>query len=51
MSKESDMLEELRKIRELLTPVPEPEKPKNLAAEFLLSLTFKKLLFLMFYTP
>ncbi|MHA2035947.1 MAG: MscL family protein [Promethearchaeota archaeon] len=37
MSKESDMLEELKKIRELLTPEPkpEPEKPKNLAAEFL----------------
>jgi large conductance mechanosensitive channel len=37
MSKENDMLEELKKIRELLTPepVPEPEKPKNLAAEFL----------------
>ena len=31
------MLEELKKIRELLTPKPEPapEKPKNLAAEFL----------------
>jgi large conductance mechanosensitive channel len=37
MSKESEMLEELKKIRELLTPEPEPEpeKPKNLAAEFL----------------
>ncbi|MFX1410598.1 MAG: MscL family protein [Promethearchaeota archaeon] len=37
MSKESDMLEELKKIRELLTPKPEPEpeKPKNLAQEFL----------------
>ncbi|MHA1987239.1 MAG: MscL family protein [Promethearchaeota archaeon] len=37
MSKENDMLEELKKIRELLTPAPEqkPEKPKNLAAEFL----------------
>jgi len=31
------MLEELKKIRELLTPAPEPapQKPKNLAAEFL----------------
>ena len=31
------MLEELRKIREILTPKPEPipVKPKNLAAEFL----------------
>jgi len=31
------MLEELKKIRELLTPKPEPvpEKPKNLAQEFL----------------
>ncbi len=31
------MLEELKKIRELLTPVPPPpkEKPKNLAKEFL----------------
>ena len=37
MSKEDDMLEELKKIRELLTPKPEPtpEKPKNLALEFL----------------
>ncbi|MFX0030736.1 MAG: MscL family protein [Candidatus Hermodarchaeota archaeon] len=37
MPKEDDMLEELKKIRELLTPKPEPEpeKPKNLAAEFL----------------
>ena len=37
MSKENDMLEELKKIRELLTPKsePEPEKPKNLAQEFL----------------
>ena len=37
MSKENDMLEELKKIRELLTPAPEPapQKPKNLAAEFL----------------
>ncbi|MFX1389960.1 MAG: MscL family protein [Promethearchaeota archaeon] len=37
MSTENDMLEELKKIRELLTPKPEPEpeKPKNLAAQFL----------------
>jgi len=37
MSKENEMLEELKKIRELLTPKPEPEpkKPKNFAAEFL----------------
>lgn len=37
MSKENEMLEELKKIREILTPKPEPEpeKPKNLAAEFL----------------
>ncbi len=37
MSKEDELLEELKKIRELLTPEPEPkpEKPKNLAAEFL----------------
>ncbi len=37
MSKENDMLEELKKIRELLSPKPEPvpEKPKNIAAEFL----------------
>ena len=37
MSKDNDILEELKKIRELLTPAPapEPEKPKNLAAEFL----------------
>ncbi|MFX0076684.1 MAG: MscL family protein [Candidatus Hermodarchaeota archaeon] len=37
MTKEDDMLEELRKIRELLTPAPPPpkEKPKNIAREFL----------------
>ncbi|MFW9875353.1 MAG: MscL family protein [Candidatus Thorarchaeota archaeon] len=37
MSKEDEMLEELQKIRELLTPKPEPapQIPKNLAAEFL----------------
>jgi large conductance mechanosensitive channel len=37
MSKESEMIEELKKIRELLTPkpAPAPEKPKNLAQEFL----------------
>ncbi|MFX1593174.1 MAG: MscL family protein [Promethearchaeota archaeon] len=37
MSKESEMIDELKKIRELLTPKPEPEpeKPKNIAQEFL----------------
>ena len=37
MTKEDDMLAELKKIRELLTPPPAPpkEKPKNLAREFL----------------
>ena len=37
MAKEDEMLEELKKIRELLTPAPPPpkEKPKNLAKEFL----------------
>ena len=37
MSKEDQMLEELKKIRELLTPTPPPvkEEPKNLAQEFL----------------
>ena len=37
MSSDSKMLEELKKIRELLTPVPPPpkQKPKNLAMEFL----------------
>ncbi len=37
MTKEDEMLEELTKIRELLTPVPPPPKvkPKNLAMEFL----------------
>ncbi len=37
MAKEDEMLEELKKIRELLTPAPPPpkEKPKNLAMEFL----------------
>ena len=37
MTKEDQMIEELTKIRELLTPPPPPpeEKPKNLAREFL----------------
>ena len=37
MTKEDEMLVELKKIRELLTPVPPlpKEKPKNLAMEFL----------------
>jgi large conductance mechanosensitive channel len=37
MTKEDEMLAELKKIRELLTPAPPPpkEKPKNLAKEFL----------------
>jgi len=37
MTKEDEMLGELKKIRELLTPTPTPpkEKPKNLAMEFL----------------
>jgi len=37
MTKEDEMLAELKKIRELLTPPPPPpkEKPKNLATEFL----------------
>jgi len=35
MTKEDDMLEELKKIRELLSPPPPPPKPKNLAKEFL----------------
>jgi len=35
MTKEDDMLEELKKIRELLTPPPPTPKPKNLAREFL----------------
>jgi len=37
MSKETEMVEELKKIRELLTlkPEPKPEKPKNIAQEFL----------------
>ena len=37
MTKEDEMLGELKKIRELLTPTPPPpkEKPKNLAMEFL----------------
>ena len=37
MTLDSELLEELKKIRELLTPVPPPpkEKPKNLAREFL----------------
>ncbi|MFX1438115.1 MAG: MscL family protein [Promethearchaeota archaeon] len=35
MSKEDEMLEELKKIRELLTPPPPPPKPKNIVKEFL----------------
>jgi large conductance mechanosensitive channel len=37
MTKEDEMLEELKKIREVLTPSPAPpkEKPKNIAREFL----------------
>ena len=37
MANDDEMLEELKKIRELLTPKPVPskEKPKNLAMEFL----------------
>ncbi|MFX0011735.1 MAG: MscL family protein [Candidatus Hermodarchaeota archaeon] len=37
MTTEDEMLEELKNIRELLTPKPAPpkEKPKNLAMEFL----------------
>jgi large conductance mechanosensitive channel len=37
MANEDEMLEELKKIRELLTPAPPPpeEKPKNLVKEFL----------------
>jgi large conductance mechanosensitive channel len=34
MSKEDDMLEELKKIRALLSPPPPPPKPKNLLVEF-----------------
>ncbi|MFX1357100.1 MAG: MscL family protein [Promethearchaeota archaeon] len=37
MTTDDNILEELKKIRELLTPAPPPpkEKPKNLAKEFL----------------
>jgi large conductance mechanosensitive channel len=34
MSKENEMLEELTKIRELLSPAPPPPPPKNLLDEF-----------------
>ena len=34
MAVDSQMLEELRKIREALTPKPEPPAPKGLWAEF-----------------
>ncbi len=34
MSKENEMLDELKQIRELLTPPPPPPKPKNLLEEF-----------------
>ena len=35
MSSNDEILVELRKIRELLTPAPPPEPPKGLKAEFL----------------
>ncbi|MFX0156108.1 MAG: MscL family protein [Candidatus Hodarchaeota archaeon] len=34
MSKENEMLEELKKIREILTPAPPPPPPKNMIEEF-----------------
>lgn len=34
MSEEEEVLEELKKIRELLSPPPPPPKPKNLLEEF-----------------
>ncbi len=34
MSKENEMLEELKKIREVLSPPPPPPPPKNLLQEF-----------------
>jgi large conductance mechanosensitive channel len=34
MSKEDEMLEELKKIREAVSPPPPPPKPKNLIQEF-----------------
>ena len=34
MSTDTEMLEELREIRKLLTPAPKPEPPSNLLAEF-----------------
>jgi len=34
MSKENEMLEELKKIREFLSPPPTPPPPKNLLQEF-----------------
>ena len=34
MSQETEMLEELKKIREILSPKPPPPPPKNLVEEF-----------------
>jgi len=34
MSQESEMLEELKKIREILSPPPPPPPPKNLVEDF-----------------
>jgi len=34
MSEEEEVLEELKKIRELLSPAPPPPKPKNMLEEF-----------------
>ena len=34
MSQESEMLEELKKIREILSPPPKPPPPKNMVEDF-----------------
>jgi len=44
MSKEDKMLDELKQIRELLTPPPPPPPPKNLLEEFKAFLTKYKVL-------
>jgi len=44
MSTNSEMLEELREIRKLLTPAPTPEPPKGLVKEFVTFISTYKVL-------
>jgi len=44
MSTDTEMLEELREIRKLLTPAPKPEPPKGLINEFVAFISSYKVL-------